>query len=85
MVTCLTETQSSDLKLAWIDPNRRKVTSSLTAPIYVTENPDGLQIVFVRHANKHSGRYLCVQTKSATEEKVGEILSRSQFTNQFNS
>lgn len=64
VVTCLTEQPSSpDLRLAWIAPDQREVASVPTAPIYVSEKPDGLQIVFLRHAKKHSGRYLCVQTK----------------------
>lgn len=64
VVTCLTESPSSnDLKLAWIAPDGREVASVPTAPIYVSEKPDGLQIVFLRHAKKHSGRYLCVQTR----------------------
>lgn len=64
VVTCLTDSaSSSDLKLSWIAPDGREVASVPTAPIYVSEKPDGLQIVFLRHAKKHSGRYMCVQRR----------------------
>lgn len=64
VVTCLTDSpSSSDLKLSWLAPDGREVASVPTAPIYVSEKPDGLQIVFLRHAKKHSGRYMCVQRR----------------------
>ena len=64
VVTCLTESPSSpDLKLSWLAPDGREVASVPTAPIYVSEKPDGLQIVFLRHAKKHSGKYMCVQRR----------------------
>lgn len=74
VVTCLTESPSSTgLKLQWIAPDGREVATTPTAPIYVSEKPDGLQIVFLRHAKKHTGRYLCVQTN------VSSFFSSLQF------
>lgn len=75
VVTCLTESPSSTgLKLQWIAPDGREVATTPTAPIYVSEKPDGLQIVFLRHAKKHTGRYLCVQSDVSSFISSGEFL-----------
>ena len=74
VITCLSDEPSTpDVRLQWLNPDGREVPSIPTAPVYVSEKPDGLQIVFLRHNKKHTGRYLCVQTNVQSGEKLSEI------------
>lgn len=74
VITCLSgDSATPDSRLQWLSPEGREVPSVPTAPIYVSEKIDGLQIVFLRHQKKHSGTYVCVQSRTETGEKLQEI------------
>jgi len=75
VITCLSDGQhqpSNEFSLKWINPDGREVLPTPTAPIYVSEKPDGLQIVFLRHNKKHSGLYKCLQVRARTGQTVDE-------------